>query len=220
MAIVQRLEDFKKGEKLRSPRHERAKDRGDGRSKNGSPKSTDDEWSRDEGRRRHHKEDKKHEGSRKQGDSRDHKAHGGLRKACFYCAGLHCGSDREARMGTLKMVNAIVQKSKEEPANEKKSKERWGLLYATVDVTEKTQEALVDTRATHNFMSPKVAEWLGLKPTKDGSWFTTMNTEERPMKGVVKNVDLRTDGWTWKADFNIIDMDELGVVLGMDFMEK
>ncbi|KAK2998525.1 hypothetical protein RJ639_024091 [Escallonia herrerae] len=40
------------------------------------------------------------------------------------------------------------------------------------------------------------------------------------MKGVIKNVDLRIDGWTWKADFNIIDMDELGVVLGMDFMEK
>ncbi|KAK3043559.1 hypothetical protein RJ639_002138 [Escallonia herrerae] len=40
------------------------------------------------------------------------------------------------------------------------------------------------------------------------------------MKGVVKNVDLRIDGWTRKADFNIIDMDELGVVLGMDFMEK
>ncbi|KAK3027250.1 hypothetical protein RJ639_041668 [Escallonia herrerae] len=113
-----------------------------------------------------------------------------------------------------------VQKSKEEATKEKKSKKRWGLLYATVDVVGKTQEALVDIRATHNFMSPRVAEWLRLKPTKDGSWFTAVNAEERPTKGVIKNVNLRTDGWTWKADFNIIDMDELGVVLGMDFMEK
>ncbi|KAK3008559.1 hypothetical protein RJ639_014432 [Escallonia herrerae] len=69
-------------------------------------------------------------------------------------------------------------------------------------------------------MSPRVAEWVGLKPTKDGSWFTVVNAKERPTKGVVKNVDLRIDRWTGKADFNIIDMDELGVVLGMDFMEK
>ncbi|KAK3004148.1 hypothetical protein RJ639_020037 [Escallonia herrerae] len=112
------------------------------------------------------------------------------------------------------------KKSKEEAAKEKKSKKRWGLLYPTVNVAEKTQEVLVDTRATHNFISLRVAKWLGLKPTKDRSWFTVVNTEERPMKGVIKNVDLRTDRWTWKADFNIIDMDELGVVLGMDFMEK
>ncbi|KAK3012438.1 hypothetical protein RJ639_010361 [Escallonia herrerae] len=82
------------------------------------------------------------------------------------------------------------------------------------------QEALVDTRATHNFMSPWVAECLGLKSTKDGSWFTTMNAEERPTKGVVKNVNLRIGIWIGKADFNIIDMDELGVVLEMDFIKK
>ncbi|KAK3018917.1 hypothetical protein RJ639_005122 [Escallonia herrerae] len=43
MAIVKRLEDFKQRERPRSPRHERAKGRGDGRSKSGSPKATDDE---------------------------------------------------------------------------------------------------------------------------------------------------------------------------------
>ncbi|KAK3017952.1 hypothetical protein RJ639_005231 [Escallonia herrerae] len=186
MMIVERLGDFKQCERPRSPRHERAKGRGDGRSKSGSPKATDDERNGDEGHRRHYERKKKHEGSHKHGDSRDHKAH----------------------------------KSKEEIAKEKKSKKRWGLLYATVDVAGKTQEALVDTGATHNFMSPRVAEWLRLKPTKDGSWFTAMNAEERPTKGVVKNVNLRTGGWTWKVNFNIIDMDELGVVLRMDFMEK
>ncbi|KAK3014285.1 hypothetical protein RJ639_009692 [Escallonia herrerae] len=129
-------------------------------------------------------------------------------------------SNGDARMGALQMVNAFVQKSKEEAAKRKKSKKRWGLLYPKVDIVKKTQEALVDTGATHNFMSPWIAKWLGLKSTKDGSWFTTMNAEERPTKGVVKNVDLRIDGWTGKADFNIIDMDELGLVLKMDFMKK
>ncbi|KAK3018983.1 hypothetical protein RJ639_003402 [Escallonia herrerae] len=245
MAIMKRLEDFEQRDRPTSPRHERAKDRGDSRSKSGSPKATDDELSVDKGCHSHHKEEeKKHEGSRKQGDSRDHKAHGRLKRECFYSAGPHWGRycphngkiaflekhkgskrdssnrDEEACMGTLQMVNAFMQMSKEEAAEEKKSKKRWGLLYPTVDVAEKTQEALMDTRATHNFMSPRVAKWLGLKPTKDRSWFMAVNVEERPTKGVIKNVDLRTGGWTWKADFNIIDMDELGVVLGMDFMEK
>ncbi|KAK3015929.1 hypothetical protein RJ639_007696 [Escallonia herrerae] len=51
MVIVQRLEDFKQGERPRSPRHERAKDGGDGRSKSGLPKATDDEQSGDEGQK-------------------------------------------------------------------------------------------------------------------------------------------------------------------------
>ncbi|KAK3000921.1 hypothetical protein RJ639_022417 [Escallonia herrerae] len=123
-------------------------------------------------------------------------------------------SDGEAHEVTLQMLNAFVQKSKEKFAKEKKSKKKQGLLYATMDVTGKTQEALVDTGATHNFMSPRVAEWLGVKPTKDGSWFTALNVEERPTKGVIKNVDLRTGGWTWKADFNIIEWMSLGWCLG------
>ncbi|KAK2990365.1 hypothetical protein RJ640_027645 [Escallonia rubra] len=132
MVIVERLGDFKQCERPRSPRHERAKDGGDDRSKNGSPKATDDERSGDEGRRRHHKGEKKHGESRKHGDSRDHRAHGGLRRECFYCACPHYGKDcphkgkmiaflekhksskgdssrsyGEARIGALQMVNAF-----------------------------------------------------------------------------------------------------------------
>ncbi|KAK3027690.1 hypothetical protein RJ639_041400 [Escallonia herrerae] len=120
------------------------------RSKSGSSKATDDDRSGDKGCCHHHKGEKKHEGSRKQGDSHDHKAHGGLRSECFYCAGPHCGrycphngkmiaflekykgskgdsssSDGETRMGTLQMVNAFVHKSKEEVA-------KWTCI-ATVD---------------------------------------------------------------------------------------
>ncbi|KAK2996399.1 hypothetical protein RJ639_026251, partial [Escallonia herrerae] len=80
MMIVERLGDFKQCERLRSPRHEHAKGRGDGKSKSGSPKAIDDKRNEDEGRHRHHKGEKKHGGSRKQGDSRDYKAHGGPRE--------------------------------------------------------------------------------------------------------------------------------------------
>ncbi|KAK3007263.1 hypothetical protein RJ639_015664 [Escallonia herrerae] len=101
-------------------------------------------------------------------------------------------------------------KSKEEVAKGKKSKKRRDLFYTTVDVAKKTQEALVDTGATHNFISPRIVEWLGLKSTKDESWITAVDDEE-PLTKRVR---------TGKADINIIAMDELGVVLGTDFMEK
>ncbi|KAK3040186.1 hypothetical protein RJ639_028436 [Escallonia herrerae] len=114
----------------------------------------------------------------------------------------------------------ITREVKGKSCQREESKKRRGLLYTTVDVAGKTQEALMNTGATHNFMSPRVAEWLGLKLTKDRSWFTALNVKERPTKGVVKNVDLRIGRWTGKADFNIIDMDKLRVMLGMDFMEK
>ncbi|KAK3021218.1 hypothetical protein RJ639_046637 [Escallonia herrerae] len=188
MAIVKRLEDFKQGERPKSPRHERAKDGGD------DP---------------HYRKDCQHKG-KMIAFLEKHKG----------SKGDSSSSNGEARMGALQMVNSFVQKSEEETVKGKKSKKRRSLLYASVDVAERTQEAFVDTEATHNFMIPRIAEWLGLKPIKDGSWLTTVNAEERPTKGVVKNVDLRIGEWTGKADFNIIDMDELGVVLGMEFMEK
>ncbi|KAK3031346.1 hypothetical protein RJ639_035252 [Escallonia herrerae] len=179
MAIIERLEDFKQCDRSRSPRHERAKDEGDGM---------------------HYGKDCPHKG-KIIGILEKHKSSNGDSSS----------SDEEARIGALQT---------EEPAKRKKSKKRWGLLYPKVDVAEKTKEELVDTGATHNFMSPWVAEWLWLKSTKDGSWFTTVNAEERPTKGVIKNVDLRIGIWIGKVDFNIIDMDELGVVLKMDFLKK
>ncbi|KAK3040495.1 hypothetical protein RJ639_028780 [Escallonia herrerae] len=108
MAIVKRLEDFEQCERPRSPRHERAKDKKDSGSKSGSAKAINDELSGDKGRRGHHKEEKKHEGSHKQGDSCDHKAHRGLRRECFCCAGPHCG-----RMDFMEKSSAMLNPYRE-----------------------------------------------------------------------------------------------------------
>ncbi|KAK3039473.1 hypothetical protein RJ639_028055 [Escallonia herrerae] len=110
MVIVKRLGDFKKCERPRSPRHERAKVGGDDRSKSGSPKATDDERSGDEGRLRHHKGEKKHD--KMIAFLEKHKG----------SKGDSSSSEGEARMGALQMVNAFVQKSKEEATKGKKSK--------------------------------------------------------------------------------------------------
>ncbi|KAK2987191.1 hypothetical protein RJ640_016241 [Escallonia rubra] len=134
MVIVERLGDFKQCERPRSPRHERAKDGGDDRSKSGSPKATDDERSGDEGRRRHHKGEKKHGESRKRGDSCDHKAHGGLRRECFYCACPHYGKDCPHKG---KMI-AFLEKHKSSKGDSSRSdgEARIGALQMSDFVTE------------------------------------------------------------------------------------
>ncbi|KAK3014236.1 hypothetical protein RJ639_008169 [Escallonia herrerae] len=179
MEIVERLEDFKQGERPRSLRHKRTKDGGDSRSKSGSPKVTDDEQRRDKGRCRHHKRENKHEGSCEWGDSRDHKAHAGPIKGCFYCAGLHY----------------------------RRYSPHKGKMIAFLDYV--PQEA---QRQQGGFFQQRQGGTHG--GIVDGQCVRATDEE------VVKNINLRIDGWTRKAHFNIIDMDELGVVLGMDFVEK
>ncbi|KAK3022707.1 hypothetical protein RJ639_046691 [Escallonia herrerae] len=79
-----------------------------------------------------------------------------------------------------------------------------------------TLQASVDMGANHSFMSSGVAEKLGLKPSKDRSWFKAVNAKEQ----FIKNVDMRICGLKGKADLNIINLDKHGEMLGMDFMEK
>ncbi|KAK3039516.1 LOW QUALITY PROTEIN: hypothetical protein RJ639_028098 [Escallonia herrerae] len=243
MAIVERLEDFKQRERPRSPRHECAKGRGDSNLKSDLPKATDDERNGDERHHRHHK------GKRStrevtsgvilmatrliEGLEENASTVSALRERLPTQGQDNC-IPREAQKqqggffqqrwggthGGITYGQCVSAKVKGRSCQEKGEQEEMGLALPKGGVAEKTQEVLVDTRATHNFMSPWVTEWLGLKSNQDESWFTTVNTEERPTKGVVKNVNLRIGRWTGKAEFNIIDMDELGVVLRMDFLEK
>ncbi|KAK3019904.1 hypothetical protein RJ639_002953 [Escallonia herrerae] len=93
-----------------------------------------------------------------------------------------------------------AKKSKEDAAKGKKSKKWRGLLYTAMVVAGKSLEALVDTGATHNFISPKVVEELRLKPSKDGSWYKAVNTNWQRNRGVFKYVSMRIGGWTFTKE--------------------
>ena len=45
-----------------------------------------------------------------------------------------------------------------------------GLRYVNIKVGSKVVQALVDSGAKHNFLTPNMCKMLGLKPTKDEGW--------------------------------------------------
>lgn len=53
---------------------------------------------------------------------------------------------------------------------------------------------MVDTGATHNFISGEEAKRLGLQLAKDTSKMKAVNSEARPIHGVAKDVELRIGG--------------------------
>ena len=99
---------------------------------------------------------------------------------CFICNGDHRDIDcpkrkalnavqakedgEEPRMGAIRLLNAL----KGQGAAEAKppSKE---LMYVDIQVNGKPTRALVDTGATHNFVSGEEARRLGLRLAKDSS---------------------------------------------------
>ncbi|KAL8159561.1 hypothetical protein V2J09_001098 [Rumex salicifolius] len=81
-------------------------------------------------------------------------------------------------------------------------------------------DALIDTRATHNFMRPDLAKKLGLKLAKEIGSIMTVNSEAQPIAQVVKEVPVEIDKWTGKLDFSVALMDDFALVLGMDGMRR
>lgn len=84
----------------------------------------------------------------------------------------------------------------------------------------RTTKAMVDTGATHNFITETEAARLGLKITPWDGWIKTVNASARRLGGVAKDVDMVLGARKGPVDFSVAPMDDFQVVLGMDFMRK
>lgn len=77
---------------------------------------------------------------------------------------------------------------------------------------------MVDTGATHNFISGEEAKRLGLQLAKDTSKMKAVNSEARPIHGVAKDVELRIGGWKGTTFLSVVPLDDFQVILGMEFL--
>jgi clan AA aspartic protease (TIGR02281 family) len=101
-------------------------------------------------------------------------------------------------------------------------KPRPGLLYLEAQINGKQVSYLVDTGATHSFMSPKLAKELGL-PTKEVSKPINVpfaKGERHQAKEVALDVTLRNGVWEFVENFTLCEMDEVDVILGDTFLES
>ncbi|XP_072083760.1 uncharacterized protein [Arachis hypogaea] len=151
---------------------------------------------------------------------------------CFVCKGPHqmkdcpklgtlasIAEEREAQtqvtecVGSIQHINAV--KTKEASTAEKK-----GLIYVKAFINEKPVMAMIDTGATHNFITPDEARRLGLKITEKNGWFKPVNTKGEPLKGVAKRVEMTLGSWKGLVDFSVAPMDDFKIVIGLDLQRK
>ncbi|XP_031106210.1 uncharacterized protein LOC116010851 [Ipomoea triloba] len=155
--------------------------------------------------------------------------------ACFVCKGPHpmrdcpkLGSlsaileqheakmqeeEEASKMGSLQLLNALNAKTM--PTTKSK-----GLMYVEALINGKPTKALVDTGATHNFMTEEEARRLGLHWTKGEGWLKTVNARAQPLHGTARGVELGLGTWRGLVNFSVAPMDDFKVVLGMDFLRQ
>ncbi|CAL8989416.1 unnamed protein product [Prunus brigantina] len=95
-----------------------------------------------------------------------------------------------------------------------------GVMFVDAMVNGMTTRCLVDTGASHNFMSVQEAKRLRCRVSKEAGSMKTVNSTAKPIDGVAHGVELHIATWKGVADFSVIPMDDYDVVLGMEFMDK
>ena len=112
----------------------------------------------------------------------------------------------------MQLLNAL--KAKLMP----KTPQSKGLMYVETLVNRKATKALMDTGATHNFVSEDEAKRLELQASKEGSWLKAVNSAAKPSHGVARGVTLHIGSWEGKVNFTVAPMDDFKMVLGMDYL--
>ena len=80
--------------------------------------------------------------------------------------------------------------------------------------------ALVDSGATHNFVSTREAARLGLKLVKDDSKLKAVNSKAQETHGMAKNMAIQMGDWNGTIDFLSVLLDDFDFILGKVFFQR
>ncbi|KAJ0629961.1 putative nucleotidyltransferase, Ribonuclease H [Helianthus annuus] len=122
--------------------------------------------------------------------------------------------EEDVCMGSMQILTAI------KAMVETRSSPNKGLQFVQANILGNQVRALVDTGASHNFMSIEEARRLGVKFAKGAGAMKTVNTNAKPIHGEAKDVQIRIGEWAGLINFSIVEMDDFKVVLGMEFFDK
>ncbi|KAK2970448.1 hypothetical protein RJ640_015544 [Escallonia rubra] len=161
---------------------------------------------------------------------------------CFFCGGPHWAKDcrrqgklaalvkekdeekaeRESvRIGSIQVLNALQRKNVPQvPTGKGQASMSKGLLYVEAKLNGKPAHVMVDTGATHNFITMEEAKRLGLNVVDGGGWLKPVNAEAKPLQGMVRRVEICLGKWKGFVDFSVARMDDFKVVLGLDFLRQ
>ncbi|XP_059663382.1 uncharacterized protein LOC132309045 [Cornus florida] len=120
----------------------------------------------------------------------------------------------EAQIGSLQILNAIKGKTEVPKAAAK------GLMFMEASINGTPTRALVDTGASHNFVSLDEAKRLGLKYSKEGGSMKAVNSAAKAIHGMAHGVQACIGEWGGHIDLSVVPMDDFKLVLGFEFLDK
>ena len=96
-----------------------------------------------------------------------------------------------------------------------------GLMFLQGRINDQHISMLVDTGASHSFMSPQMVKSLGLFPMRVDNPIKVRFAKGEPQVAgrVVGNVLIECGTWKGEESFTICEMDDIDVVLGLTFLE-
>lgn len=115
-----------------------------------------------------------------------------------------------SRVNPLQLLNSIRQESRSDT----------GLMFVDVKVNGQVVRAMVDTGATHNFLSDWIVARLGLRVDKGNSKIKAVNSEAKPIVRVAKIVPLQIGEWSGKFYLMVVPLDDFHFILSLEFLRK
>uniref|UniRef100_A0A3Q7I7Z1 Reverse transcriptase domain-containing protein n=1 Tax=Solanum lycopersicum TaxID=4081 RepID=A0A3Q7I7Z1_SOLLC len=90
-------------------------------------------------------------------------------------------------------------------------------LFVDAKLNGKDVRIMVDTGATHNFVTEQKAKKLGLNYVASNTKLKTINATPTTVNGFAAAVPIELGEWAGQTDFTIAPMDVFDIILGLDF---
>ncbi|KAL3626889.1 hypothetical protein CASFOL_029294 [Castilleja foliolosa] len=174
-----------------------------------------------------HRDAEKSEGSQKpEGQKTMNKSNRG----CFLCDGDHRVHDCPNKTKLNALMRELEKETDEEDVHlvnpiqllgaltaDRQPSKAKGLMYVNVLVNGREVEAMIDSGATHNFVSEREIARLRLGLLKLANKVKAVNSDARSVKGVA-NVDLKVGSWNGRCELTAFALEGFDLILGQEFL--